>query len=114
MQKKKPVRITAVVTPDEMERIRYWAESHDVSVNEYVRLAVERAIRNENRDYDLPTLEIARLNQLVEAMNALSANVSNLEHIVVDTNDQFVRLTRGENYLNLGSADLDGVPFPEE
>ena len=53
---KKPVRVTAVLPPDDLERVRYWAKSHGVSVNEYVRTAVEEAIRRENRDYDLPTL----------------------------------------------------------
>ncbi len=98
---KQPVRVTAVLSPDEMERVKYWAASHGVSVNEYVRSAVEGAIRRENRDYDLPTLEVARLNQLVDAIGAMSMNLRNLEHVVVNGFDQFVRLTRGENYLDL-------------
>ena len=103
---KKPVRVTAVLPPDDLERVRYWAKSHGGSVNEYVRTAVEEAIRRENRDYDLPTLEIARLNQLIDAMGAMSANLRNLEHIVSDGFDQFVRLTRGENYLDLHEEDM--------
>ena len=42
---KAPVRVTAVLPPDELERVKYWAASHGISVNEYVRTAVEEAIR---------------------------------------------------------------------
>ena len=76
--------------------------------------AVEEAIRRENRDYDLPTLETARLAQLVDAIGAMSANLRNLEHIVVDGFDQFVRLTRGENYLDLHDSVYDDEDDAEE
>lgn len=111
---KAPVRVTAVLPPDELERVKYWAASHGISVNEYVRTAVEEAIRRENRDYDLPTLETARLAQLVDAIGAMSANLRNLEHIVVDGFDQFVRLTRGENYLDLHDSVYDDEDDAEE
>lgn len=101
-KKQAPVRITAVVTPDDRERIRYWAERHGVSENEYVRMALDFYIRRENKDYDLPSLEAARLNQLVDGMAALSSNVSNLEHVVTGYFDMMMRLTRGENYLDEG------------
>ena len=44
----------------------------------------------------------------IDAMGAMSANLRNLEHIVSDGFDQFVRLTRGENYLDLHEEDMGG------
>lgn len=52
------------------------------SLNEYLAEAVAEQVRRENQDYDLPTLEIARLNELVDQITALSTNVANLEHVV--------------------------------
>lgn len=101
----KPIRVTAVVSPDDMERIRYWAEKKDMSVNEYVRYALDLAIRRENLDYDLPSLEAARINQITELVAGLSMNVKNLEDIVVHGFDGLLRLTRGENYLMDDTGD---------
>ncbi len=97
-------RITAVVNDDDYERIKYWAAKKDMSVNEYVRYAVDLTIKRENKDYDLPSLEAARLNQLIDAMNVLSFNVGNLEHMVTTGFDSLLSMTRGENYL---MSDMD-------
>ena len=101
-KKKAPVRITASVTPDDKERIRYWAEKRGVSENEYVRMALDFYIRRENKDYDLPSLEAARLNQLLDGMAVLSSEVGNLSHTMTSYFDTMMRLTRGENYLDEG------------
>ena len=92
-------RITANVNDDDYERLKYWAEKRGMSINDYVRYGVDLAIRRENKDYDLQTLEAGRLNQLVEGMSALSFTVANLEHIVSSGFDSLLRLTRGDNYL---------------
>ena len=96
---KKQHRVTAVVGDEDYKRIEYWAEKRGMSINDYVRFALDLAIKRENKDYDLPSLEAARLNQLVDAMNILSFNVGNLEHIVTTGFDSLLRMTRGENYL---------------
>lgn len=92
-------RVTAVVNDEDFNRIEYWAEKRGMSINDYVRFALDLAIKRENKDYDLPSLEAARLNQLVDAMNVLSFNVGNLEHIVSSGFDSLLRMTRGDNYL---------------
>lgn len=92
-------RVTAVINDDDFERIKYWADRREMSMNEYVRFALDIAIKRENKDYDLPSLEAARLNQLVETTSVLSMNVANLEHIVSAGFNSLLSLTRGENYL---------------
>ncbi len=99
MAKQASNRITAVVDDDTMEKIKYWADSKDISINEFVRASVELMIKRCNGDYDLPTLEVARLNQLVDEIRTLSFNVGNLENIVSSGFDNMLRVTRGENYL---------------
>lgn len=81
------------------ERVLYWADQQGVSVNEYITAAVEAAIARENGDYDLPTLEIARLNQLVDETKALSTNVGSLEQVVTTMASSIIGLAKGDNYL---------------
>ncbi|MEU7155992.1 hypothetical protein AB0A98_06045 [Streptomyces chrestomyceticus] len=88
------------LSPDYKQRAEYWADKRAFSsVNEYVAEAVIEKIRRENLDYDLPTLEIARLNELVDQVAALATNSANLERVVTTGFDSLIGLTRGDNYL---------------
>lgn len=93
------VRVAVRLRRDTDQRARYWADKANVSVNEYISEALEEKIRRENGDYDLPTLEIARLNQVIDQMAALSTNVANLELVTINGFDSLMGLTRGDNYL---------------
>ena len=85
---------------DDKQRAAYWAGKRGFSsVNAYVAEAVVEKIRRENLDYDLPTLEIARLNELVGQVAALAKNSANLERVVTTGFDSLIGLTRGDNYL---------------
>lgn len=85
---------------DDKMHAQYWADRRGFpSVNEYVAEAVIEKIRRENQDYELPTLEIARLNQLVDEQKALSSNVANLERVLTSGLDSLLNMTRGSNYL---------------
>ncbi|MET3172715.1 UNVERIFIED_ORG: putative DNA-binding protein [Arthrobacter sp. UYCu721] len=93
------VRVAVRLHPDTNERAKYWADKANISANEYIVEAVEEKVRRENGDYDLPTLEIARLGQLIDQMASLSTNVGNLERVTVTGFDSLMGLTRGDNYL---------------
>lgn len=81
-------------------RAQYWTDKHGLdSLGDYVAEAVLEKIARENRDYDLPTLEIARLAQLVDEMKALSTNQGNLEKVIMAGFESLIKLTRGDNYL---------------
>jgi hypothetical protein len=89
------------------QRGEYWASKNNISFNEYVSEALDEKVRRENQDYDLPTLEIARLNQLVDEMKALSTNQANLERILIKGLDSLLGLARGDsNYLGDETGEL--------
>ncbi|MEU6261818.1 hypothetical protein [Saccharopolyspora shandongensis] len=93
-------RVFFRLSSDEKQRAEYWAQKRGFSsVNRYVAEAVAEQIRRENLDYDLPTLEIARINQLVDEVKALSTNLANLERVITQGFDSLIGLTRGDNYL---------------
>ena len=57
-------------------------------------------IRYENEDYyPLAKLEAQRINQLVDCITLLSANVKNLEHVTIEGFSSLINITRGDNYL---------------
>ena len=93
-------RVTVTLNDEDYERLCYWAKRRDnMSINNYLHYALDLAIKRENKDYDLPSLEAARLNQLVDTITMLSFNVHNLESMVHSGFDSLLRMTRGENYL---------------
>lgn len=92
-------RVTATLESDTYERLVYWSEKKGISINQFMADAIVRAIAWENQDYPLPTLEQARLNQLIDQIAALSSNVKSMEGVIVSGLDSLLGLTRGDNYL---------------
>lgn len=92
-------RITVTVDDKLWHMVEYWADKRNVSVNQYLKDALEAAIAYENQDYPLPTLEQARLNQLIDRMASLESNFSSLESVITSGFNSLVSLTRGDNYL---------------
>lgn len=93
-------RLTLRLDDDTYERVSYWAKRRtNGSMNQYIVDAIDHMIAYENRDYDLPTLEQQRLNQLIDSIKVLSMNVASLENVTVHGFDSLLNLTRGDNYL---------------
>lgn len=103
-------RFTASVDEETYERVLYWAKKNNLSINELLRDAINLYIAHQNKDYDLPALEIQRLNQLVDQILSLSSNVGSLEKVVTHGFESLIQLTRGDNYLleeDDGELDVD-------
>lgn len=92
-------RITVRVDSDTYKQLEYWAARNECSISEYLGDALAEKIANENGDYDLPKLEINRLNQLVDTITVLSSNIKSLEDVTLSGFDSLLGLTRGDNYL---------------
>lgn len=102
-------RLNIRLDPDTRERISYWARRHDVSANEYMVEAVLEKIARENGDYDLPTLEMARLAQLVDEQRSQTTAVSNLARIVESMASSMTLVMAGNSYL--ADREEDGELF---
>lgn len=98
-------RVALRVHPDTKQRGMYWANKAGLSLNEYFVEAIEEKIARENGDYPLPTLEQARLGQLVDEIGSLSRVVTNLQAVTMTTFDSMLVLAKGDNYL---ITDEDG------
>jgi len=103
-------RFTASVDETTYTQVQYWAKKLGISINDFLRESIEHYIAYQNKDYDLPALEIQRLNQLVDTISILSSNVSSLEKVTVSGFDSLISLTRGDNYLlEQDDGELDSI-----
>ena len=98
-QKSGTHRVTATLSEEDYERSSYLAKKRDISVSDLIRDSVTFMLRFEAGDYNLGTLEVQRLNQLIDLMQAQSRNLRSLESVVVSGFDSLLGLTRGDNYL---------------
>ena len=93
-------RVTATLDQGLYDKLAYVAEKRGESMSECLRDAIQLLIRYENEDYyPLAKLEAERINQLVDCITMLSANVKNLEHVTVEGFSSLINITRGDNYL---------------
>jgi len=92
-------RLTLRMTETDYEKLAYWANKKGMSINEFVPVLLDQYVSIQNGDYDLPVLEIRRLNQLCEHMDVLSQNVAALENTVHSGLKSLVTMTSGDNYL---------------
>lgn len=101
-------RISFYVNNDTFEQLKYWSDKHNTSINDYVRDCIDRGIRFENGDYDLPTLESQRLAQILDVIIGLNSNIESLESVITSGFASLLGLAKGDNYLLSQLDNEDG------
>lgn len=92
-------RVTATIPTELYEQLVYWADKKGISINQYLCDSLDHAIAWENQDYPLPTIEMARLAQLVDVVAGLKADIGNIHRVVDSGFNSLLTLTKGDNYL---------------
>lgn len=94
-------RVYPRFTEEDYERIKYWASHEGLSTSQFVVEATLHYIDEMNGNYDLPKLEIQRLNQLVDTVSALTVATSALVDVCSNGFGTMERLATGEmDYLS--------------
>lgn len=88
MQKKNE-RLQVRLDQEEAAQLNYWSEKMNLTKTAFLRQAMQFYIRYLHNDYDLPTAEIQRLNQMVDAVTMLVQSQMTLEHTVRQTMSNF-------------------------
>lgn len=70
-----------------------------LSLPEFFPVLLQLYIDIQNGNFQLPTLEQQRINQIAELLEVLSKNVASLEDTAISGFDSLLGLTRGDNYL---------------
>lgn len=81
------------------EQLRYWSDKRELTLSEYMIDAVREKIARENGDYDLPTLEIGRLAQIVDELRTQSVTINNLEKTISSMLQSIIMLSRDPKYM---------------
>lgn len=93
-------RVTLRLDPALYEQVKHFAAQDDMSVNEFMQASIEHYIDWILHDYDLPAASIKRLNQLVDAQNAVKGS---LDALALQTQNGFAGLygvMSGGDYLS--------------
>lgn len=85
--------------PEDHQQLVYWASQFEMDRTEFLLESMRHYIKWRNQDYDLPTAEIQRLNQLIDAIQNLTVSQSNVERSVISGIDAMLGMIRGDNYL---------------
>lgn len=97
----KSARASMRLLEEDKAYIDYWAEKFDDidSSTELMMRAVRHYVAWRNQDFDLPTAEIQRLNQLIDAMENMVSSNDRLANTVTNGFDSMMGMMRGDNYL---------------
>lgn len=95
----KTARLNARMYEDDFDHIVYWSEKFEMDRTEFLVEATRHYVRWRNGDYDLPTAEAQRLNQLVDVVQNLAVTTANLQETTVSGFDAMLGVMRGDNYL---------------
>lgn len=91
------------LTDDEFDRLTHYAEKWNMTKTDVMLVGFDHYIRWVNSDYDLPTAEVQRLNQLIDAYERLEHVIRNLEKTTISGQESLFGFVRGDNYL----SDMD-------
>lgn len=95
--KNKPISVR--LSEDDLNKLDYWADKYDMNRSELIVLAIHHYIGWKNGDYDLPTAERQRLNQLIDGITNLAITNEHLEKSIISGFDSMLGIIRGRNYL---------------
>lgn len=84
---------------EDFEMLVYWSKAYDMDRTEFLISAMQHYIKWRNQDYDLPTAEIQRLNQMIDAVDNLAMTTEHMEKSLINGFDSMLGIIRGANYL---------------
>ena len=93
------VRVTLRMPKDVHEKLKYWADKKEYSVNDFVPMLVDYYAAIQYGDYELPVLETQRVNQLIELVGVLHKDIQALQGLIIEGFNNLLKLTHGDNYL---------------
>jgi hypothetical protein len=99
------------LTADEYERLVFWADRRQMSINEYLHEAFSHMIDYENGVYDIPSIMQERMNLVVDAVTMNSSKLDSLSEFITSGFESLLAAARGDDYLH---THEDDIPLPNE
>lgn len=98
-------RVTMTVTADEYERLMFWSNKNDMSINEYLHECFSHMIDYENGVYDVPSIVMERMNLVVDAVTMNSSKLDSLSQFITSGFQSLLAAARGDDYLHTEEDD---------
>lgn len=98
-------RVTMTLVATEYERLVFWAEKHNMSINEYLHECFSHMIDYENGVYDAPTIMQERMNLVVDALTMNTSKLDSLSAFVTSGFQSLLAAARGDDYLSQNVSD---------
>lgn len=96
---KKTNRVSMRMYDEDYNMLTYWSDAFGMDKTEFLIQAMYHYVKWRNQDYDLPSAEMQRLNQMIDAVNSLVSSNERLESSVINGFDAMLGIIRGDNYL---------------
>lgn len=87
------------IDPDLYERFNHFAEVQGESRNQLMQDAMEWYMKYVYQDYDLPTAEVTRLNQLIDSIENMRESVGQMRNTMQNGFRSVLGVMRGSSYL---------------
>lgn len=95
----KSARYSMRMYDEDYHLLNYWSDAFGVDKSEFLVDAMRHYIKWKNQDYDLPTAERQRLNQLIDTIDNLAIRQRHVESAVTTGFDSVLGIMHGANYL---------------
>lgn len=95
----KKKRMELRVDADLYEEFRHFAETQQTSINQAMMDAMKWYMNYVYHDYDLPTAEVERLNQLIVSQEGLSESVRSMQRTMINGFRAILGVMHGSSYL---------------
>lgn len=104
-------RVTMTLTADEYERLMFWSDRRQMSINEYLHECFSHMIDYENGVYNIPSIMQERMNLVVDAVTMNSSKLDSLSEFITSGFESLLAAARGDDYLHTAEDD---EPLPHE
>ena len=105
-------RVTMTLTADEYERLLFWSERREMSINEYLHECFSHMIDYENGSYDIPSIVQERMNLVVDAVTMNSSKLDSLSSFITSGFESLLAAARGDDYLHMTEHDEPSTDSP--
>ena len=90
----------------EYEKLLFWADKKNVSINEYLHMCFDHMIDYENGVYDAPTIVQERMNLVVDALTMNSSKLDSLAEFITGGFESLLAAARGDDYIHTEQDDI--------
>ena len=92
-------RVTMTVSAEEYERLQFWSQRRNMSINEYLHESLSHMIDYENGVYNVPDIVQERMNLVIDALTMNTSKLDSLSKYITGGFESLLAAARGDDYI---------------